>query len=45
VVVASGLDAAGFDPLARMMLHSEAYRAMAQMLLEVLVANVPSSRP
>ncbi len=35
VVVASGLDAAGFDPLARMMLHSEAYRAMTRMLLDV----------
>jgi acetoin utilization deacetylase AcuC-like enzyme len=35
VVVASGLDAAGFDPLARMLLHSEAYRAMTAMLLEV----------
>jgi acetoin utilization deacetylase AcuC-like enzyme len=34
VIVASGLDAAGFDPLARMMLHSEAYRAMTGMLLE-----------
>jgi acetoin utilization deacetylase AcuC-like enzyme len=34
VIVASGLDAAAFDPLARMLLHSEAYRAMTGMLLE-----------
>jgi acetoin utilization deacetylase AcuC-like enzyme len=34
VVVASGLDAAGFDPLARMLLHSEAYRQMTAMLLD-----------
>jgi acetoin utilization deacetylase AcuC-like enzyme len=34
VIVASGLDAAAFDPLARMALHSEAYRAMTAMLLE-----------
>jgi acetoin utilization deacetylase AcuC-like enzyme len=40
VVVASGLDAAGFDPLARMLLHSEAYRAMTAMLLEAAGGRV-----
>lgn len=28
IIVASGLDASGVDPLARMLLHSESYRAM-----------------
>jgi len=35
VVVSSGLDAAAFDPLARMMLHSECYRSLTRMLLDV----------
>lgn len=33
VVVASGLDANAFDPLGRMLLHSDTYRALAEMLL------------
>jgi acetoin utilization deacetylase AcuC-like enzyme len=32
IVVASGLDAAAYDPLARMMCHSGTYREMAAML-------------
>ncbi len=35
IVVASGLDANGFDPLARMQLHSESYRWMTSRLMEV----------
>ena len=35
IVVASGLDAAGLDPLGRMMLHSEHYRRLARMILQV----------
>ena len=35
IVVCSGFDAAAADPLGRMMLHSESYRAMARMLAEV----------
>lgn len=35
IVIASGLDANGFDPLARMQLHSESFRWMTQMLMEV----------
>ncbi len=35
VVVASGLDATAFDPLGRQVLHSDAYRAMTEQLLEV----------
>ena len=35
VVVASGLDASAFDPLGRQVLHSDAYREMTQMLLDV----------
>jgi acetoin utilization deacetylase AcuC-like enzyme len=35
IVVASGLDANGFDPLARMQLHSESYRWMTARLMEV----------
>jgi len=31
-VVASGLDASAVDPLARMLLHSESYRAMTQLV-------------
>ncbi len=34
ILVSSGFDACGFDPLARMMLHSEAYRTMARMMKE-----------
>ncbi|WP_061170586.1 class II histone deacetylase [Caballeronia hypogeia] len=34
IVVASGLDASSVDPLARMMLHSESYRAMTQTMLD-----------
>src|SRR5271166_3320876 len=35
IMVAPGLDAAGTDPLGRMMLHSEHYRRLARMILEV----------
>jgi acetoin utilization deacetylase AcuC-like enzyme len=35
VIVASGLDASAFDPLGRQLLHSESYRRMTEMLLEV----------
>jgi acetoin utilization deacetylase AcuC-like enzyme len=35
IVVASGLDAGGFDPLGRMMLNSEHYRRLTQLVLEV----------
>lgn len=31
IIVASGLDANGLDPLARMLLHSDTYRAMTRM--------------
>ena len=31
IVVASGLDAAGYDPLGRMMLHSECYRRLTRL--------------
>ncbi len=34
IVVASGLDANGLDPLARMMAHSGTYRAMTRSLME-----------
>ncbi|MEJ0093250.1 MAG: class II histone deacetylase [Methylocella sp.] len=34
IVVCSGFDASALDPLGRMMLHSEAYRAMTKMLME-----------
>ena len=34
IVVCSGFDAAALDPLGRMMLHSDAYRAMTLMLME-----------
>ena len=33
VLVASGLDANGFDPMGRMLLHSDTYRALTEMLL------------
>ena len=32
IVVASGYDAGGFDPLGRMLLHSESYRSMTDMM-------------
>lgn len=35
IVVASGLDANGVDPLARMQLHSESYRWMTSALMQV----------
>jgi acetoin utilization deacetylase AcuC-like enzyme len=35
IVVASGLDANGVDPLARMLLHSETYRAMTARVMDV----------
>jgi acetoin utilization deacetylase AcuC-like enzyme len=34
IVVASGFDACASDPLGRMMLHSESYRAMTALLME-----------
>ena len=34
VVVACGLDANGFDPMGRMLLHSDSYRALTDGLLE-----------
>ncbi len=33
VIVASGLDANAFDPMGRMLLHSDTYRALTEMLL------------
>jgi len=35
IVVASGLDANAVDPLARMQLHSESFRQMTQMVMQV----------
>lgn len=35
VIIASGLDAAAMDPLARQLLHSDSYRALTQILLDV----------
>lgn len=35
IVVASGLDASAFDPLGRQVLHSDAYREMTELVLEV----------
>lgn len=35
IVVASGLDAAAMDPLARQMMHSEGYRNLTRMIMEV----------
>jgi len=35
ILVSSGFDACGFDPLARMMLHSETYRTMTRVLKDV----------
>jgi len=34
VVVASGFDASAYDPLGRMLLHSDSYRALTERLLE-----------
>lgn len=34
IIVASGLDANAVDPLARMLLHSETYRTLAEMMLD-----------
>jgi len=34
VIVSSGFDASLYDPLGRMLLHSDSYRALAEMLLE-----------
>lgn len=34
IVVASGFDANGVDPLARMLLHSDSYREMTRLMLE-----------
>lgn len=34
IIVASGLDANGFDPLARMLLHSESYRELTQKIMQ-----------
>ncbi len=34
IVVASGLDANGLDPLARQLLHSDSYRAMTRMMMD-----------
>jgi acetoin utilization deacetylase AcuC-like enzyme len=34
IIVASGLDANAVDPLARMLLHSESFRALTGMILE-----------
>ena len=35
MIVASGVDASAFDPLGRQLLHSESYRRMTEMLLEL----------
>lgn len=35
IVIASGLDANAVDPLARMMLHSDSYRAMTRRMMDV----------
>ena len=43
IVVASGLDAAGTDPLGRMMLHTEHYRRLTRLILEV-AADVCAGR-
>ena len=33
IIVASGLDASGYDPLGRMQLHSESYREMTRLVM------------
>ena len=35
IVVAAGFDANGFDPLARMLLHRESYRAMTKTVTQL----------
>jgi acetoin utilization deacetylase AcuC-like enzyme len=35
LIVASGLDASAFDPLGRQLLHSDSYRRMTELLLDV----------
>jgi acetoin utilization deacetylase AcuC-like enzyme len=35
VIVASGLDASAMDPLARMMMHSDGYRRLTRILMDV----------
>ncbi len=35
IIVASGLDASAVDPLARMLLHSESYRAMTKRMMDL----------
>jgi acetoin utilization deacetylase AcuC-like enzyme len=35
IVVASGLDASALDPLARMMVHSDGYRRLTEIVMEV----------
>jgi acetoin utilization deacetylase AcuC-like enzyme len=35
IIVACGFDAGAYDPMARMMLHSEAFRAMTRRVMEV----------
>jgi acetoin utilization deacetylase AcuC-like enzyme len=35
IIVASGLDASNMDPLARMMMHSDGYRELTRLLMEV----------
>ena len=35
IIVASGLDASNMDPLARMMMHSDGYRQLTQLMLDV----------
>lgn len=34
IIIASGLDANGFDPMARMSLHSDSFREMSRIMLE-----------
>jgi acetoin utilization deacetylase AcuC-like enzyme len=40
VVVSSGFDASVYDPLGRMLLHSDSYRVLTKMLLEVTGGRV-----
>ncbi len=35
IIVASGLDASAMDPLARMMMHSDGYRQLTRLLMDV----------
>lgn len=35
IIVASGLDANALDPLARMLLHSESYRSMTRLMMQL----------